>query len=805
MLFFKEKGLLGLNARNLLYIRPYNKKKTIRLADDKVKTKKFLSARGIPVPRLFSEIRTKHELEKFDFNSLPSAFILKPNHGFGGEGIIPIANKRDGYLITASGKKMTYDELRAHISDILDGRYSISNVGDTAFFEQLIVSHDSIGNYSYKGLPDIRVVVHNLIPVMAMLRLATKESGGKANLHMGAVGVGIDIAKGEATYISYKNRIIDEVPGIGPIKGLKIPYWDDILMTASQCQLNTNLGYMAVDIAIDKTSGPVLIEINARAGLGVQIANLAPLRRRLQRIEGVKVTTPVKGIRIAKDMFGNMIEKNIEHLSGKTVVGIEEMVEIIMKDGVRRVSAKIDSGRKRTIIDEKFASECGLLDNEEYGYDDEKSTIKLKIAMEGKRIQTVADIEKIPNDDYILIIGSRDLKHFFIDPSKKTTHTVLPSGKNILGKNEESTKEETKKIHTIKRFNYSEVDQKLIQIDQKLKLLYHLRPLNLASEREKFFNNFKENPQFEYPELKFDLFDLKKGLNQITTDDTPIGILFERKREEIAKKIELLASRGFDNFTQASIDLYGTPNKDMVAKAIEHLDKAKGTYSREKGTITVDEAKITMDQVFVDYGLGNWTVKIKEDMVSDAIAGKNNRLFLRKGAMFSKNRIKNLIVHEIETHILTAENGKAQHYELFNRGLADYLETQEGLAIYNILTQMKESEKNLYLAVSLVYAVDMAMTHSFVEIFEKMLDFKIPPERAWRTALKVKRGLEDTGKSGCFTKDLLYYKGYKQIESFVAQGGDIKDLYIGKFNVNDLDLILNLDNIKRPKYLPKWI
>jgi len=163
--------------------------------------------------------------------------------------------------------------------------------------------------------------------VMAMLRLPTKDSDGKANMHLGAVGVGIDISKGETTYIAYKNRIIDEVPGAGPIRGLKIPYWDDILMIASKCQLITNLGYMAVDIAIDKTSGPVLIEINARAGLAVQIANLAPLKKRLQRIEGVKVTTPIKGVRIAKDMFGNVVEKGIHQVSGKTLVGAEEIVE----------------------------------------------------------------------------------------------------------------------------------------------------------------------------------------------------------------------------------------------------------------------------------------------------------------------------------------------------------------------------------------------------------------------------------------------------------------------------------------------
>jgi alpha-L-glutamate ligase-like protein len=285
-MIFKDKGILGINARNLLYIRPYNKKKAIKLADDKIKTKQFLSVRDIPVPKLYAIIRSNKELEKFDFNTLPTSFALKPNNGYGGEGIIPIVGKKDNKWITASGKQISKEDLIDQIRDIIDGRFSISNVGDYAFFEQLIIPDEILGKYSYGGLPDIRVVVHNLIPVMAMLRLPTKESKGKANLHMGAVGVGIDIAKGEATYITYKNKIIEELPdGLGKIRGLKIPFWDEILYTASKVQLITNLGYLAADICIDKQSGPVLLEINARAGLGVQIANLAPLRKRLERIE----------------------------------------------------------------------------------------------------------------------------------------------------------------------------------------------------------------------------------------------------------------------------------------------------------------------------------------------------------------------------------------------------------------------------------------------------------------------------------------------------------------------------------------
>ena len=131
------------------------------MADDKIKTKQFLSTRGIPVPKLYGVIKDQNELEKFDFTSLSSSFVLKPNKGFGGEGIIPIVDQRDKHYITASGKQLSKSDLKDHIRDILDGMYSISNVGDCAFFEQHIVADERIGKYAHEGLPDIRVVVHN--------------------------------------------------------------------------------------------------------------------------------------------------------------------------------------------------------------------------------------------------------------------------------------------------------------------------------------------------------------------------------------------------------------------------------------------------------------------------------------------------------------------------------------------------------------------------------------------------------------------------------------------------------------------
>lgn len=794
-MFFDNKGILGINARNLLYIRPYNPKKAIKLADDKIRTKQFLSAREIPVPKLYAIIREPSELDKFDFNTLPNSFALKPNKGFGGEGIIPVTNKKDDLYISAGNKKFSKEDFKDHIRDILDGRFSISNVADYAFFEQYIVADERIGKYSYEGLPDIRVVVHNLIPVMAMLRLPTKESEGKANLHMGAVGVGIDIAKGETTYCTYKNKIIDELPdGLGKIRGLKIPFWDEILTISSKVQLITNLGYMAVDICLDKHSGPVLLEINARAGLGVQIANLAPLRRRLERIQGVKVTTPAKGVRIAKDMFGNIVEKEIQHLSGKYVIGTEEQVEIIQKKGMFRIQAIVDTSKNISIIDEETALKSGLLDDDE-DYDDEKSTLKLKFALKNKRLQTVVAVEKIPNKDYKMILGRRDLKDFLID---------IQSRKEKKQKANTTTKPtEPKTIFC--GINFSEIDQQLIAIDSKIKLLYHLRPINLEEEKRKFFKDTTYNPQFEYPQLKFDSVELSEELHKIKTDDSRLGQIFEEKKQEIFKKIRLLESMDESTFTTISVALYGQPNLEDKERCMELLAKIKKEEREPEKMHNAIETKIKFEQVFENYKLSNWKVKIKENMVADCVAGKNNSLFIKANAEFSDQRINALVIHEIETHIITAENGKKQPYEIFNRGLANYLITQEGLAMYNVEKLQGISFDENLKALSHVICIYESLNSTFAEVFKKLIALHIPHEQAFRSCVKAKRGFYDTSRHGTFTKDYIYYKGYYRIKEFVENGGKIEDLYMGKIDITDIEKVKFIPGIIAPKILPHWL
>lgn len=806
---FKNPGILGINARNLLYIRPYNPRKAIKMADNKIKTKHFLSARDIPVPRLYGLIDKKEEVDKFDFNVLPNQFVLKPNFGFGGEGIIPIIdrNKDTGEWVKSSGATITADEYKAHIHDILDGRFSISGIGDTAFFEQLIIADETVGQFAYKGLPDIRIILYNLIPVMAMLRIPTKDSDGKANLHMGAIGVGIDLAKGTATNIIRGNKVInEEYEHFAAIKSIRIPYWDEMLLIASKIQLITNLGYLAVDLALDKTMGPVLLEMNARAGLNVQIANLAPLRKRLEQVNGIKVTSPEKGVRVAKDVFGNIVEKEIEQISGKVIVAEVEEIEILSGQEIIVTQAKIDLNHKETVLDINFAKTHGLItENSEFDEDDPK--IKVKLQIQGQKISTIVLLKDLSKKEYLCFIGKRDSGGLLIDPSltQESKSKGLPNPLEVIAR--QKIEDKISALHqSINRVNYNEIDEKMYEIEQQIKLLHHLKPINLNEELEKCRYNKNYNPEFYYPELHFNPFELRRALNDIRIDDvSPLAKIFIDKKSEIALKINLLEHIATSRFTDSSIELYGKPDSELLQAVRDEMEKMPKEFDREAESITVEMVVPRFEKVFKRYELKGWKVKVVDKLVSDCIAGKKNTLFIRSGARFGEKRLQTLIAHEIETHIISAENGKRQPYKIFNRGTANYLITQEGLAVYNQNRYLSDKDEKWYWSMSNVIATDIALNGSFADVVAGMMDLGFTHERALRIAVKCKRGLENTALPGAFTKDIVYYKGYLEVKDFIEKGGKIKDLYYGKININDLEVVKKIPGIKKPHLLPTFL
>ncbi len=431
MFDFLEKShhVLGMNARILSYMRPSNSLRAIRIADNKLLSKKILKKNGLPVLQNYAIIKEMQELKNFNWNELPNSFTLKPNRGLGGEGILIVyaRRKRPPYpWVKANRKIVTINDLKSHVLNILEGNYSITNLPDIAFFEERIKLLRLFKPYAYRGIPDIRIIVYNSVPIMGELRLPTKDSSGKANLHLGGIGVGIDMGTGVTTTAIHKGKTIERMPDTKlALRGIHIPGWEEILRMAIDAQRITKVGFLGIDIAIDREKGPVILELNTRPGLSIQIANLSPLGDRLKRVKGLKVKTISKGVKIAKDLFGGEIEEELEEISGRKVIGINEQIEVLdINRNKQIIMAKIDTGAYRTTICSILAKELNIdeIINQKkvrgaLGVE-ERPIINFSFYMDKRLVSTEAFMADRSEMKYDIIIGRRDLKRFLVDPAK---------------------------------------------------------------------------------------------------------------------------------------------------------------------------------------------------------------------------------------------------------------------------------------------------------------------------------------------------------------------------------------------------
>lgn len=286
----KRLGILGMNCRNRDFIGTYNPRHLFPLVDDKLQTKLLAEEYEVATPKLFFVIESQYEVEAIkDKLKNYDCFAIKPAKGSGGKGILVIIGRRGDKFIKASGVEITIDDIKRHMSNALAGLYSLAGKPDKVIVEDLIKFDDYFKDYSYEGVPDIRVIIFKGYPVMAMLRLATKQSDGKANLHQGAVGVGLDIATGRALKAVQHSLPVTHHPDTGfPLHEIEIQNWREWLLIASRCYEMTGLGYMGTDLVLDRERGAQLLELNARPGLAIQVANGRGLLPRLRHIESLK-------------------------------------------------------------------------------------------------------------------------------------------------------------------------------------------------------------------------------------------------------------------------------------------------------------------------------------------------------------------------------------------------------------------------------------------------------------------------------------------------------------------------------------
>ena len=279
----REKGIVGMNRRNVYCIAQHNPRRFYPRVDDKFKSKELCHKHNIAVPKLLGVCKVqRHVKELIEFLEPYQQFVIKPAKGSGGKGIMVISGREEGFFIKPSGQRVSPQELQSHVSNILSGLFSLGSNPDRALIEYMVQFTDDFAGFSYEGVPDIRVIIFKGYPIMSMTRLSTHDSDGKANLHQGAVGVGLSIKDGRAISAVQHDHPVTQHPDTGRIlMELVVPDWKQILVLASRAYEVSGLGYLGVDIVLDKRFGPLLLELNARPGLAIQMANQQGLEPRL--------------------------------------------------------------------------------------------------------------------------------------------------------------------------------------------------------------------------------------------------------------------------------------------------------------------------------------------------------------------------------------------------------------------------------------------------------------------------------------------------------------------------------------------
>lgn len=285
----RRAGIVGMNRRNIDLIARHNPRRLFPVVDNKLLTKQMAAEYDLPVPALIGAIKSQHDLRGLARLLQPhDGFAIKPAKGSGGKGILVVTERQPSKFIKPSGAELRLRDISHHVSNVLSGLYSLGGSPDVALVEELIRPDPVYNNLSIEGVPDIRIIVYRGFPVMAMMRLSTRASDGKANLHQGAVGLGIGIGSGCSIQAVQFDALIQEHPDSGaPLLDVRLPDWDRLLELAARCADATELGYLGTDLVLDVNRGPLVLELNARPGLAIQVANGSGMQPRIGAINAL--------------------------------------------------------------------------------------------------------------------------------------------------------------------------------------------------------------------------------------------------------------------------------------------------------------------------------------------------------------------------------------------------------------------------------------------------------------------------------------------------------------------------------------
>lgn len=290
-----RRNVLGINRRNHDYLFRWNRRDRFHLVDDKIACKTILDTHGVPTPAILDRCDAQWQIAALRARLMARRdFVLKPARGAGGGGIMVIVDRVDDVFVKASGLRVAWRDMAAHVADILAGVFSLSSREDSLLVEERVVPDPVTAGLVVGGVADLRVLVLRGVPILAMLRLPTRRSDGRANLHVGGIGVGVDLESGCTTYGIAGHVAVTTHPDLGSaLAGVQLPAWDQTLSLATRAADAVGLGFLGVDVVFDARRGPLVLELNARPGLAIQLANRCGLRPLLEHVRDADVPADV--------------------------------------------------------------------------------------------------------------------------------------------------------------------------------------------------------------------------------------------------------------------------------------------------------------------------------------------------------------------------------------------------------------------------------------------------------------------------------------------------------------------------------
>lgn len=773
-LFFGH-GILGMNARNLLYIKKYNPKSWVRLADNKLKTKRYLGERGIPFAETYATIRNLSELRSWEYTAIQKNCVIKPNEWSKGNGILVLDYDEKGFF--DSDHRYSEDELRTHMEDILDGAFSITNSHDAVLIEEKLVPGNSFKHFCQYGLADIRIIVFNLVPIAAMVRMPTKTSGWKANLGQWGIGFWVDIATGEI-HTFFQNRTIfhDTFPEkYRFLQGKIIDHWDDILLYSSQIQIFTKLKYLALDWVITP-DGPKLLEINARAGLEVQNVNGIGLRDRLNKVEKLKVTDPLKWREIAQSLFHetpmfHIQQKDIIYTQQRGILTINEKTKIPVEI-IPNIQQKISTA----------SPDINL----------ENNPISITTT-DGAHIKTSFVSDKtLPK--WTILLWTDSLQGLYINPNTSPTYQS-----SIIGSQWDPI--------------IAKIDQDIFLIHKQLNLSALLKPTNYYQEMDIFIaKNGEYNPVFTYdfPEkyllkqLRNNIQNIRSQLKQIPPLYHGLQMLFSEKLDELYGRIELITwfveERG-ERIERANTLLFWPRREATMILAEEAVQNWHTTLKNQRklqwDLLMLPEIMKKIEEYTKEQWLALPIIRIRENAWArmSISYGKKIRINISRAAQIYSAELPAILAHEIGVHMRRSLSGHQSGLKILEYWTGFYLLDEEWLAIYESLKYLPKWYKKdaMYLKYYLCYEAEKT---DFIWLAKLVRSFypNKSQEQIFSDTHRIKRGISHTSHTHMqwYMKDTIYLQWYLKVRNWIEEGGDPYPLFQGKIKIEDISLIKDL-------------